>query len=193
MTVTRRFPDQAAAGAALAAALRMRRILAAALALAALAVPSVAAAQEEGDSTAMSANRGLRFGFGPALLLPTDGGPMGGGLVLDGRYGIKAGPTVLAPGGRLAGYLLSARFIGTAMPTFRITLPVGPLAPYVLGGIGGGWLSNKSEGGLAMLGGGGLMIHFGRIFALGAEATYETISGTEYKAWGIGPSIHIGG
>jgi len=37
------------------------------------------------------------------------------------------------------------------------------------------------------------MIHFGRVFAIGAEATYETITGTEYKALGIGPAIHIGG
>lgn len=172
----------------------MRRLLTAlTLAAAVMTIPSVASAQEEGDSTAMRANRGFRFGFGPAILFPTDGGPYGGGLVLDGRYGIKAGPTVLAPGGRLAGYLLSERFIGTAMPTFRVTLPVGPLAPYVLGGIGGGWLSNKSEGGLAWIAGGGLMIHFGRVLAIGAEATYEQITGTEYKALSVGPAIHIGG
>lgn len=152
-----------------------------------------AAAQEERDSAAMSANRGLRFGFGPTLLLPSDGGPPGGGLVLDGRYGIKAGPTVLAPGGRLGGYVISERFIGTAMPTFRVTLPVGPLAPYVVGGVGGGWLSNESDSGVAWLGGGGLMIHFGRVFAIGAEVTYETITGTEFESLGIGPSIHIGG
>jgi len=119
----------------------MPRLLASvALAAALLTIAASASAQEESESTAMRANRGFRFGFGPALLLPTDGGPLGGGLVLDGRYGIKAGPTVLAPGGRLAGYLLSARFIGTAMPTFRVTLPVGPFAPYILGGVGGGWL-----------------------------------------------------
>ena len=172
----------------------MRRLIASlTIATAVLAVPAVVSAQEESQSTAMRANRGFRFGFGPQLLIPSDGGPLGGGLVLDGRYGIKAGPTVLAPGGRLGGYLLSSRFIGTAMPTFRITLPVGPFAPYIVGGVGGGWLSNKSEGGVAFLGGGGLMIHFGRVFAIGAEATYETITGTEYKAFGIGPSIHIGG
>lgn len=172
----------------------MRRLLFTLSALALLALPSAASAQEESESTAMQANRGLRFGFGPALLIPTDRDrPLGGGLVLDGRYGFKVGPTVMAPGGRLAGYLLSERFIGTAMPTFRITLPVGPLAPYGLGGIGGGWLSNKAESGLAWIAGGGLMIHFGRVLAIGAEATYEAIQGTEYRALSIGPAIHIGG
>lgn len=173
------------------------RFLAPLLALAALGTvvcaSSEASAQEEGDSAAMASNRGLHFGFAPAILLPTDNGPAGGGLILDGRYGIKAGPTVLAPGGRLGGYLISSRFIGTAMPTFRVTLPVGPLAPFVLGGLGYGGLTNPGESGLAVLGGGGLMIHFGRILAIGAEVTYQRITGTEYQTLGIGPAIQIGG
>lgn len=168
------------------------RLIAAFLGLA-LFIPSAAHAQEEGDSAAMSANRGLRFGLGPELLIPTDSGPMGGGLVLDGRYGFRAGPTVLAPGGRLGGYIISSRFIGTAMPTFRVTLPVGPLAPFVMGGIGGGALSNRSETGLALLAGGGLMIHFGRVLAVGAELSYQRITGTEFQSLGIGPSIQFGG
>ena len=156
-------------------------------------VASPASAQEERESAAMQANRGLRFGLGPELLLPNDRGPMGGGLVLDGRYGFKAGPTVLAPGGRLGGYVISSRFAGTAMPTFRITLPIGPLAPFAVGGLGIGGLSNPSESGLAWLGGGGLMVHFGRILAIGAEITYQRIEGTEFETLGIGPSIQFGG
>ncbi len=164
---------------------------AAALALSLVAVP--ASAQEESESAAMQANRGVRLGFGPEVLLPSDGGPLGGGLVLDGRYGIRLGPTVVAPGGRLGGYILSSRFAGTAMPTLRITLPVGPLAPFVMGGIGVGGLSNPGQTGLAYLGGGGLMLHLGRVLAIGAEITYQRITGTEYDAIGIGPSIQFGG
>jgi len=141
----------------------------------------------------MAANRGFHFGLGPELLLPTDNGPMGGGLVLDGRYGIEAGPTVLAPGARLGGHLISSRFVGTAMPTFRVTLTIGPLAPFAIGGIGIGALSNPSETGVALLGGGGLMIHFGRVLAIGAEISYRRITGTELETLGIGPSIQIGG
>jgi len=177
----------------------MRRTVRIALALSVAATAFVATtrdahAQEESDSSAMSANRGFKLGLGPTILLPNrDGGPYGGGLTLDGRYGIKAGPTVLAPGGRLSGYLISSRFIGVAMPTFRITVPVGPLAPYILGGVGGGWLSNNSEGGVALMGGGGLMIHFGRVLAIGAEASYQTITGTEFQTVAIGPAISFGG
>lgn len=149
---------------------------------------------EEEESAAMSANRGFKLGVGPTILLPMrSGGPYGGGLDIDGRYGIKAGPTVLAPGGRLAGYVISSRLIGIAMPTFRVTLPVGPFAPFVVGGVGVGGLSNPGESGLALLGGGGLMIHFGHVFAIGAEVTYETITRTEFQTIAIGPAITFGG
>jgi hypothetical protein len=167
-----------------------------AAALGALAVSTGAAeAQERRDSesAAFQANRGLNIGIGPSILVPTDDGPMGGGLVLDGRYGIAAGPTVLAPGGRLSGYLISRRFVGTAMPTFRVTLPAGPLAPFLVGGVGGGWMSNPPESGVGLMAGGGLMIHFGRLLAIGAEVTYQTITNTEFQNIAIGPSISFGG
>lgn len=146
------------------------------------------------DSVAMSANRGFKLGLGPTLLLPMRaGGPYGGGITVDGRYGIKAGPTVLAPGGALTGYLISSRLVGMAMPTFRVTLPVGPLAPFVIGGVGAGGITNPAETGVALIGGGGLMIHFGRVFAIGAEATYQTITGTELETVAIGPAVAFGG
>lgn len=142
----------------------------------------------------MRANRGLHIGLGPAILFPSrEGGPYGGGLEIEGRYGIEAGPTVIAPGGLVGGYLISSRFVALAMPTVRWTLPIGPLAPYVLGGIGGGWLSNPNDGGLAVLGGGGLAIHLGSVLAIGAEVTYRTITGTEYHGLALGPTITFGG
>jgi hypothetical protein len=165
------------------------------LATAVLAVvPRVAMAQEESESVAMEQNRGLKIGLGPTLVLPlrTDG-PYGGGVTIDGRYGIQIGPTVVAPGGRVAGYVISERGVVIAMPTARLTLPVGPLAPYIVGGVGIGGLTNDSESGLALLGGGGLMIHVGRVVAFGAEATYQAITGTELKTVTVTPAISFGG
>jgi hypothetical protein len=162
--------------------------------LAVLCIPGIASAQEESESPAMSANRGLHIGLGPTVILPMRaGGPYGGGVNVEGRYGIQAGPTVIGPGGMVAGYFISSRFIGMAMPTLRVTVPAGPFAPYLVGGVGGGWIANPSEGGVALLGGGGLMIHFGRTFAIGAEATYQTITGTEFGGVAIGPAIAFGG
>ncbi len=150
--------------------------------------------EEHEDSAAMAASRGLRVGFGPTLLMPMhQGGPYGGGLDIDVRYGIKLAPIVIAPGGMAAGYLISRRFIGLAMPTLRVTLPIGPFAPYALGGVGGGWLSNPGDSGLALLVGGGLTIHFGRVIALGAEVKYQEIRGTSFGGFAFGPSIILGG
>jgi hypothetical protein len=167
------------------------------VALAAIVLtPRDARAQEERDeeSTAMRANRGLRIGIGPMLLFPVrENGPYGAGLELEGRYGIKLGPTVVAPGGTLGGYVLSSRFIGEAMPTLRWTLPIGPIAPYGLGGVGFGWLTNPNNGGVAAMAGGGLTVHFGEILAIGAELTYRTITNTEYRGWVAGPTLYFGG
>jgi hypothetical protein len=149
-------------------------------------------AHAQGDSAAWRANTGLVTGLGLALLVPEEGS-LGGGLELTARYGIPAGPVIIAPGGLLGGYYLQERFIGMLMPTLRATLPLGPLAPFVQGGLGPGGITNPGEGGLAWLGGGGLMIHFGDFFALGAEINYQGITGTGYKALSIGPSIIIGG
>jgi hypothetical protein len=144
------------------------------------------------DTPAWNANVGLVSGLGIALLL-SDDGAAGGGLELSGRYGIPAGIVVLAPGARVGGYYLDDRFIGMLMPTFRVTLPLGPLAPFVHGGAGGGVLTNPGDGGLAWLGGGGLMLHFGDVLALGAEVNYEGITGTGFRVLSIGPTLVIGG
>jgi hypothetical protein len=156
-----------------------------------LLAPGAARAYDE-DSAAVKANKGFHFGLGPVLLVPTDGGPLGGGLDVELRYGIGADPVILAPGGRIAGYYISGRFVAMGMPTFRLTLPLGPLAPFLVGGVGPGILTNPSETGVALMGGGGIMLHLGRVFAIGAEATYQTITSTEFQEFAIGPAIHIG-
>jgi hypothetical protein len=144
------------------------------------------------DTPAWNANVGLVTGLGIAVLIP-DEGSAGGGLEFSARYGIPVGPTVMAPGGRLGGYYLQERFIGVLMPTFRVTLPLGPLAPFVQGGAGPGVLTNPSDGGLAWLAGGGLMIHFGGVLSLGAEVNIERITGTGFEVLSIGPTLVIGG
>ncbi len=140
-------------------------------------------------SAAVVANKGLHFGFGPIVLVPLENRPIGLGLDFDLRYGIGADPAIVGPGGRLAGYFISGRFIGTAMPTGRVTFPLGPVAPFVILGIGAGRLTNPGESGVALLAGGGMMIHLGRVLAFGAEATYQVITGTEFKSFALGPAI----
>lgn len=163
-----------------------------AFALGFLALTSTDAFAFDEDSAAADANKGFHLGLGPVLLIPTDSNrPLGGGLEVDGRYGIDLNPVIIGPGARLAGYLISERFIGTAMPTLRVTFPLGPLAPFAIGGVGYGGLTNPGESGVAALIGGGLMIHITHHFAIGAEADYQTITTTEFHEFSLGPAILI--
>jgi len=171
------------------------------------ALPHQARADESNDSThstntdtaAWRSNRGLQSTFGPSLLIPTDGDDSyGGGLELGLRYGMKVGPTILAPGGRVAGYYQPKRLVGDVMPTIRWTIPLGPLAPFLEAGVGAGAATNPGRGGVAILAGGGLMIHFGNVLGLGARAAYETIPGTagegkpRFSVLSVGPMLQLG-
>lgn len=144
------------------------------------------------SSAAWDANKGFIPGLALVLVAPPEG-PMGGGAMVHARYGIPAGPVVLAPGAQMGGFVVQRHFIGNLLGTFRVTLPFGPLAPYVKGGLGPGVITNPGEFGLAWMGGGGLMIHFGRVFAFGADVSYQAITGTDFGMFTIGPSILIGG
>lgn len=144
------------------------------------------------DTPAWRSNVGLVTGTGLVLLVPEEGS-VGGGLELSARYGVPAGFLVFAPGARLGGYFLQDRFIGVLLPTARVTVPLGPVAPFVQAGAGVGGLTNPGEGGLAWLAGGGLMIHFGGVLSIGAEVSYSGITGSGFKALSIGPAIVIGG
>jgi hypothetical protein len=134
-------------------------------------------------------NVGPRLSIAPGIIIPSDGGNVGFSLAGDFRYGFEAGPTVLAPGVRLAGYFPSGATALVGLATGRVTLPVGPLGPFVLAGAGPGYVSEPSATGLAYIGGGGLMIHIGRSFAFGAEATYQGITGTNFRALFVGPVL----
>ncbi|RYZ66712.1 MAG: hypothetical protein EOP08_04350 [Proteobacteria bacterium] len=171
----------------------------------ALMLPSVAHAEDSADSgtdtdtAAWRSNRGFQTHLGPAILFPTDSSESYGfGLEFGLRYGIKVGPTVLAPGGRVAGYYQPSRFIGDVMPTIRWTIPLGPFAPFIEGGVGAGAATNPGRGGVALLGGGGLMIHFGDVFGLGVRASYETITSTagegkpRFSVLSLGPMLQFG-
>ncbi len=174
-----------------------------AAASAALLFASAAHADDSGgtdtNTAAWRSNRGFQTAFGPSLLVPTDSSESYGfGLEFGLRYGLKVGPTVLAPGGRVAGFFLSERFIGDLMPTLRWTIPLGPFAPFLEAGAGPGGATNPGRGGVALLGGGGFMIHFGDVFGLGARVGYETILGTasatkpRFSVLSIGPMLQFG-
>ncbi len=148
--------------------------------------------QPSGRVVVVAYNTGVRFSVAPGIFIPINGGRVGFSISGDLRYGIETGPVVVAPGVRLAGYFPSDLTVLAALATTRVTMPLGPVGPYVVGGLGPGWVSEPSRAGLAWLAGGGFMVHIGTRFGLGAEATYQAITNTAFKALFVGPSLLFG-
>jgi len=134
-------------------------------------------------------NSGFQWGIAPGVVFRD--GDAGFFLGLRLGYGFDLGPVIAVPGARLAGYFLDPNvFVG--MPTFKLVFPIDRFAPFVEGGAGAGHVAGDvSKTGAALMGGGGFMIHFTRI-AFGAEASYQVVTGTGFKGFGIGPILAIG-
>jgi hypothetical protein len=134
-------------------------------------------------------NSGFHWGLSPGVVFSD--GKAGFYLGLRFGYGIDTGHVILVPGLLGAGYFSDpAVFVG--QPTMRFVLPIDRFAPYVEGGIGAGHIGGDvSKTGLALMAGGGFMYHFTPGFALGAEASYQVITGTSFKGIGVGPVIAI--
>lgn len=167
-------------------------LLALLFAIAPAAVRAQVPEQPSARDLVVAQNVGLRLAIAPGVYIPTDGGSVGFSIVGDVRFGIELGPIIVAPGGRLAGYFPSGLTILAALATGRVTVPLGPVGPYVMGGLGPGWVSDPAKAGLAWMAGGGLMANIGPHFALGAEVTYQGITGTAVKALFIGPTFLFG-
>jgi hypothetical protein len=132
-------------------------------------------------------NRGLRFGLSPGIMINPSSGDVGFSIAGDLRYGFDLGALVMAPGIRLAAYFPPDQFIMIGLGTLRLTFPIGPVGPFVTGGVGPGWVRDPSQVGLAYLAGGGFMVHIGTGFGIGAEVGYQAITKTGFDAVFFGP------
>jgi len=149
-------------------------------------------AMSEGRALVSAYNSGFQWGIAPGVVFSR--GKAGFAVGLRFGYGFDTGPVILVPGVRLAGYFLDPN-VYVGMPTFKLVLPIDRFAPFVEGGAGAGHVAadgaTGAKTGLALMGGGGFMIHFSRI-AFGAEASYQVITGTGFKGFGVGPILAIG-
>ena len=77
----------------------------------------------------------------------------------------------------------------------KLVLPIDRFAPFLEAGAGVGYVSSSNDvgakTGVALLGGGGFMVHFSMKFGLGVEANYQAITGTDFKGFGIGPILAL--
>ncbi|MBX3203700.1 MAG: hypothetical protein KF764_01465 [Labilithrix sp.] len=146
----------------------------------------------EGRTLVSLYNSGFQWGIAPGVVFSR--GKAGFAVGLRFGYGFDLDSVIVVPGVRLAGYFIDPN-VYLGMPTFKIVLPIDRFAPFVEGGAGVGHVDGdaaaKSANGVALMGGGGFMIHF-RPIAIGAEASYQVITGTRFRGFGVGPILALG-
>lgn len=151
----------------------------------------------EGRRIVVAYNTGFQWGIAPGIVFSNDKTSFFLGLRFG--YGFDTGKLILVPGVRLAGYFTDPN-VYVGMPVMKLVLPIDRFAPFVEAGAGLGYVSAfdvsrtttvEAQTGLALHAGGGFMIHFTWKFGLGVEATYQTITGTGFDGFGIGPILAL--
>ena len=137
-------------------------------------------------------NSGFQWGIAPGVVFSR--GKAGFAVGLRFGYGFDLPSVSVDPGVRFAGYFIDPN-VYLGMPTFKIVLPIDRFAPFIEGGAGAGHVAGDaaagSATGAALMGGGGFMIHF-RPIAIGVEASYQVITGTRFRGFGVGPILALG-
>lgn len=162
----------------------LRRALGPTLALAVLVVPASAHAADE--------HSGWGFNFTPVLLPPSDEYRLGGGLDPELKYTRDLGGARLGAGARIGGYYAKNRFAVTAMPTLRLTVPVGPVEPYVSFGMGYGWIPSAKHDDVATMSRLGVVFRVTERVAIGIEGTVQKIDDSEWRFPSFGSAISFG-
>ena len=150
----------------------------------------------EGRRIVVAYNTGFQWGLVPGVVFSNNKTSFYLGLRLG--YGFDTGKVIVVQVVRLSGYFSDPN-VYVGMPVAKLVYPIDRFAPFVEGGAGIGYIAgynvNKTsvdpETGLALFAGAGFMVHFSWKFGLGVEGTYQTITGTGFSGFGIGPIIAL--
>lgn len=151
----------------------------------------------EGRRIVVAWNTGFQWGLSPGVVFANDKASFFLGLRFG--YGFDTGKVIVVPGVRLAGYFTDPN-VYVGMPVMKLVYPIDRFAPFIEGGAGAGYiagyaLDNKTNvaaaTGFALLIGAGFMVHFTARFGLGVEGTYQTITGTGFDGFGVGPIVAL--
>lgn len=149
----------------------------------ALSLFAASAAAEEDMS-------GWSLNFTPVLVIE-DRYDLGGGLDPEIKYTLDQESVRLSAGLRLGGYYAKELWGFTAMPTLRMTVPVGPVEPYVSLGMGWGWLPELEHNDIATMSRLGVVFRITKSFGLGVEGTIQNIHDSEFRFPSFGSMIEI--
>jgi hypothetical protein len=163
------------------------RVLGMMLLVASLLVPMAASADEidvtdQGEQIGIDpVQDGWSLNLTPVLLLPEGNYRLGGGADPEIKYTVDLGRARLSAGARIGAYYAKNLFGMTLMPTLRLTMPVGPVEPYVSFGMGYGWLPKSDHAAIATMSRLGIVFRFSESFALGIEGTVQQIEGSAFR------------
>jgi hypothetical protein len=151
----------------------------------------------EGRRIVVAYNTGFQWGLAPGVVFT--GGNASFFLGVRFGYGFDTGKVIVVPGVKLSAYFTDPNaYIG--MPVMKLVYPIDRFAPFIEGGAGVGYIAGFNvdsrtsvapQTGLALLVGGGFMLHFSWKFGLGIEANYQTVTGTDFHGFGIGPILAL--
>ena len=154
----------------------------------------------EGRRIVVAWNTGFQWGLSPGVVFADGKTSFFLGLRLG--YGFDTGKVIIVPGVRLSGYFTDPN-VYLGMPVVKLVYPIDRFAPFIEGGAGVGHVEGRTfaarnssvtvdpKTGLAVLVGAGFMIHFTQKFGLGVEGTYQTVTGTNFSGFGIGPILAL--
>jgi hypothetical protein len=164
--------------------------------------PAVALAAEpermsEGRRIVVAYNTGFQWGIAPGIVFA--GGKTSFFLGVRFGYGVDTGSVIVVPGIRVSAYFSDPN-VYLGMPVMKLVYPIDRFAPFIEAGAGVGYVAGfdidsrtsiAAQTGVALLAGGGFMLHFSWKFGLGVEANYQTVTGTDFHGFGIGPILAI--
>ncbi len=133
------------------------------------------------------ATQGYKFGGSAGVFFRSPSDRVGFSFTGDLTYSLRLGPVMVAPGARISGYFAKDFKAMGGFGTLTSALCLGPVLPFVMGGVGVGYIGGDyKDVGVGYLGGGGLLLVLGRRLILGVEATYQGFALTDFHALFLG-------
>jgi hypothetical protein len=134
---------------------------------------------------------GWSINFTPVFLPKQAAYRYGGGADPELKYTLDLGGARLSAGARVGAYYARNLFGVTVMPTLRLTVPVGPVEPYVAFGLGYGWLPKSDHADFATMSRAGVVFRFSKSFAIGIEGTLQKLDGSDFRFPAFGSMVSV--
>ena len=142
-------------------------------------------------AAALPNKSGWSINFTPVVMFADEHHRFGGGADPELKYTLDLGGARLSAGGRISGHYAKNLFGVTVMPTLRLTMPVGPVEPYVSFGMGYGWLPSVGHGDFATMSRLGVVFRFSERFAIGVEGTLQKLDHSTFRFPSFGSMISL--